>query len=383
MDTHFASPEKATDQELADEIRMISTNPVVSGLLHAISGMVAILDEHRQIMAVNDSLLRMLSIDDPDRALGLRPGELLDCIHANDEPAGCGTGLWCTTCGAAIAIVTCLGKNMPAERVCALSARRSGKPVDLALQVKCRPLHIKGKRFAVVLLQDISVEQRQAALERTFFHDVNNMLAGLIQASELLEAKCSSELARPVYDMAWRLHKEVAIQHSLAASGSSNYRPAWHNCKPEQVITELKRFFTSHPASNQKHIDFPNAVVDIDFTTDVSALQRVISNMILNALEATPTGGRVKMWIDTENDHLVFKVWNDGVIPADIARRIFQRNFSTKAQAGRGIGTYSMKLLGEEVLGGEVSFTSDEAHGTIFRLVHPIGEHAAAANAQA
>ena len=105
--------------------------------------------------------------------------------------------------------------------------------------------------------------------------------------------------------------------------------------------------------------------------------------MILNALEATPTGGRVKMWIDTENDHLVFKVWNDGVIPADIARRIFQRNFSTKAQAGRGIGTYSMKLLGEEVLGGEVSFTSDESHGTIFRLAHPIGEHTPTANARA
>ncbi len=55
-----------------------------------------------------------------------------------------------------------------------------------------------------------------------------------------------------------------------------------------------------------------------------------------------------------------------------MARRIFQRNFSTKAEAGRGIGTFSMKLLGEEVLGGKVSFTSTENDGTVFVLSHPL-----------
>jgi signal transduction histidine kinase len=375
MDTYFAAPSRATARELADEIRMVSTNPVVSGLLHTISGLVAILDEHRQIVAVNDSLLQMLGIDDAEHALGLRPGEALNCIHAEDEPAGCGTGLWCTTCDAAISIVACLSDNIPAERICALSARRAGKLVDLALQVQCQPIHIEGRRFAIILLQDISVEQRRAALERTFFHDVNNMLSSLIQASDLLVEQCSSELAKPVYDMAWRLYKEVAIQHSLSTSGSSTYRPTWHKCKADQIITELQRFFGSHPAANQKQVEFLTEVPDIDFTTDVSALQRVISNMILNALEATPAGGLVKMWINEENNGLVFKVWNDGVIPDDIARRIFQRNFSTKAQAGRGIGTYSMKLLGEEVLGGAVSFTSNQERGTVFRLAHPMEQH--------
>jgi len=65
-------------------------------------------------------------------------------------------------------------------------------------------------------------------------------------------------------------------------------------------------------------------------------------------------------------------VWNGGEIPQEIAARIFQRNFSTKEQAGRGIGTFSMKLFGEKILGGQVSFTTSKKEGTIFRFACPI-----------
>ena len=67
-----------------------------------------------------------------------------------------------------------------------------------------------------------------------------------------------------------------------------------------------------------------------------------------------------------------FCVWNAGEIPADIAKRVFQRNFSTKAQAGRGIGTFSMKLFGEKYLGGRVDFTTSSSDGTVFRFILPL-----------
>ena len=129
MGTHFAIATRATAVELADEIRVVSGNPVVSGLLHSVSGIVAILDEHRQIVALNDSLLQMLGIKNPGQALGLRLGEALHCVHASDEPAGCGTTEFCSTCGAAVAIVASLEEDMPAERLCALSVDMKGKAV--------------------------------------------------------------------------------------------------------------------------------------------------------------------------------------------------------------------------------------------------------------
>lgn len=55
----------------------------------------------------------------------------------------------------------------------------------------------------------------------------------------------------------------------------------------------------------------------------------------------------------------------------EVQLQLFQRSFSTKGQSGRGIGTYSMKLLSERYLGGKVEFTSREPEGTVFTLTIP------------
>jgi sensor histidine kinase regulating citrate/malate metabolism len=47
--------------------------------------------------------------------------------------------------------------------------------------------------------------------------------------------------------------------------------------------------------------------------------------------------------------------------------QLFQRSFSTKGN-GRGIGTYSIKLLTENYLKGKVSFFSNEEEGTVFSI---------------
>jgi sensor histidine kinase regulating citrate/malate metabolism len=51
--------------------------------------------------------------------------------------------------------------------------------------------------------------------------------------------------------------------------------------------------------------------------------------------------------------------------------QIFQRSFSTKG-SGRGIGTYSMKLLTEQYLGGEILVESSQENGTTFTVVIPL-----------
>jgi signal transduction histidine kinase len=106
--------------------------------------------------------------------------------------------------------------------------------------------------------------------------------------------------------------------------------------------------------------------------TDIGILVRVITNMVKNALEAIARGGTVKLWAEDDESGCAFRVWNEGVIPDQIARQIFKRSFSTKQGRGRGLGTYSMKLLGEQHLGGKVSFTTSETEGTIFSITLPL-----------
>jgi len=372
MDTYFAPAERANEKELVAEIEIVSKNPIVSGLLHSISGLLAVLDEQRQIIALNDSFLQMLGINDPAKALGLRPGEALQCIHAHDEPAGCGTTKFCSTCGAAIAIVSSLGQDKPVEKICSLSAKRGGKEVDIALLVKSHPIKIYKKKFLLLFLQDITKQQQRAALERTFFHDVNNMLSMLVGASELLVLEEPSELAKTVHQASLRLTKEVAIQRCLSQSESCDYLPVWLELTTEQILKELRSFFANHPVAIGKNINISESYPVLSIKTDISLLLRILCNMIINALEATAENGEVKIWLEHEGDFLSFCVWNAQEIPQDVAYRIFQRNFSTKEQAGRGIGTYSMKLLGEKILGGQVSFNTSKTEGTIFRFTYPV-----------
>ena len=94
--------------------------------------------------------------------------------------------------------------------------------------------------------------------------------------------------------------------------------------------------------------------------------------MARNAFEATPAGGVVRLSCERDGRAVTLRVHNDGVIAPEVQARIFQRSFSTKAERGRGLGTYSMKLFGERYLGGAVSFVSTPEVGTVFSIRLPV-----------
>lgn len=374
METFFASPKRSPKEQLDIEISIACGNPLMSCFLNSLDGLIAVLNEHRQVLALNAAFLTSLGIDDPEEVLGLRPGEALHCIHADEEPAGCGTTRFCSSCGAAIAIVASLEQDMPAERLCALTANRGGKHVDTALLVRSHPIKIDNNRFLLVFAQDVTADEHRAALERTFFHDINNLLCGLLQTCESLLEEQSSELSETVNELAQRLTGEVAIQRCLLRGESGRYHPTWSTASVGDVVGQLERFFANHQAARGKKIEYAPCPAELMLSTDLSALSRVLINMTLNALEATESNGTVKFWTESENENVSFCVWNNTHIPKEVQQRLFQRNFSTKAQDGRGIGTYSMKLLGQEVLGGQISVASSEAAGTTFSFQHPVGE---------
>ena len=369
--SYFAPPERLAGDVLQVDIDVASNHPVLSGVLTNVGGLIAVLNEYRQIVSLNTSFLEMLGVEDVAEVLGLRPGEAVNCDYADDGPAGCGTGRYCTTCGAAIAIVSCLERGVEVVRRCSLTARRQGREVQIALQVSASPMKVNSRKYVLLFLQDITLQEQRAALERTFFHDVNNMLSMLVQASELLIEESPSTLSKAIHDASVRLVSEVGIQRCLFEEEGYRYQPKWREYDAGQILQELRIFFATHDAGKGKTLQFPDHYQRIPLTTDSSSLFRVLLNMIINALEATDKGGVVKVWVEWEGKAPVFCVWNSLVIPQEVALRIFQRSFSTKEQAGRGIGTYSMKLFGEKILGGKVTFTSVSDEGTTFRFAHP------------
>lgn len=371
METHFAPAERVSEATLTTEIDIVCNSEILGGVLHNMSGLLAVLNEHRQLVALNDTFMKMLGISNPEKAFGLRPGEAVNCIHARVEPGGCGTSEYCSTCGAAVAIVSAIEDEVLTERLCAMTIQTPLSTIDKAFLVKAHPINIDKRKFILLFLQDITEQQQRAALERTFFHDINNLITILVWSSELLQKKNSSDLVQSLHETSIRIQKEVAIQRCLTQQENTTYQPAWQMVSTSQIFENLQTFFTSHPTTQDKIIEIDNSFPEINFSTDLSLALRVLCNMIINALEASQGGAIIKIWTEHKEGILSFKVWNKEAIQMEISKRIFQRNFSTKEQEGRGIGTYSMKLFGEQYLGGQVSFTSSQENGTTFTFSLP------------
>ena len=364
-------PGRSVGNELETEVKTVSKSAIIDGLLEAVHGLMAVLNENRQILAINDSMLQALGISSVGKILGLRLGEAVHCIHAEHAPGGCGTTAYCPTCGAAITQVIALVANRTSEQLCAIEIAGAESLDNLFFRVRAAPLVIAGHRFILLFLQDVSQEQRVAALEQAFLHDLRNITTGISMGTALLAESTSfenNEIARDVLHLADRLTREIELQRCLAHSTIKNFSCQLAPLSVTGLFAELQRSCRHHPENTNRDLIFAPPHPDHILHSDLTILHRILYNMIINALEASQAGDTVKVTAQRNESREVFSVWNAGFIPPEIVGRIFQRNFSTKGTLGHGLGTYSMKLLGEKLLGGFVSFTSSVEEGTCFKL---------------
>lgn len=374
-ETHFLPALRMSEEELRRLIERVAAEPAIQVVLAAAGGLVAVLNAQRQVLAVNRAYLARLGVADPAAVLGLRPGEAIGCVHSHDHPGGCGTGPACVSCGAAIALLAAGEVREPAERDCVLTVERDGRRQDLCLRARAAPILVEGSPLLLLFLEDVTTDRRRAALERAFLHDLRNALAALLGAVEELEIDrppAQAALAREVRTLAWRLAREIEVHQALSVEGDGLPRRRGAPVRLDRVVAELADAVAHHPAARDRHVNLPAMPPRVDLRTEPVLLQRVLSNMLVNALEATPRGGEVRLDVSVEGGTVTFSVWNAGVIPAAVVPRVFQRYFTTKEGLGRGQGTWAMKLLGETHLGGRVDFTTSEADGTVFRLALPL-----------
>jgi signal transduction histidine kinase len=375
VDTYFAPAGRADADTLRHNLNTLAGDPVVTGLLSAASGLLAVLNEQRQILVVNDAFLASLQLADARALLGLRPGEAVGCVHANEMPGGCGTSRFCATCGAAVALVASTATTEPQERRCVMTVDRLGRKAEVCFDVRSSVVIVDGARLILLFLQDVTSAQRWSELERLFFHDIGNLLTAVLGHLELLVEETSGDARRDATvaaNVANRLADEIAIQKMLAKDEPATIRLVMQPVSVADVLEELRSALAQHPAAKERLLQVPESQGAPLLRTDRRLLVRVLTNMAVNALEATPPGGSVRAWADQAASGITFHVWNPGEIPPSIAQRVFQRHFSTKPGSARGLGTFSMKLFGEQLLGGRVDFTTSAREGTVFRLWLPL-----------
>ncbi len=357
--------------EIKRQARLISQTPLLCKHLDMIPAAVLILNEQRQIVFANEMAAEMMGVPKREALYGLRPGEALHCIHADESENGCGTTPFCRICGTVKTILTAFEGVQTVEE-CHINPMEGYLPFDF--RVTSSPYFFADERFVAFVIADISNEKRREVLERIFFHDVNNTLNVLLSTVELMPPHATrqeNELAEVIATGVKMLVNEIKSQQSLllAEDGGLALEPAELNSL--DLLKEIISLYRHYDCAGNKIIEIDSRSAAIIFSSDKSQLSRVIGNMLKNALEASSPEETITIGCrKTGRERICFWVHNEQYIPQIIQDQIFSRSFSTKG-TGRGVGTYSMKLLGERYLDGKVSFNSTPDEGTTFSIELP------------
>jgi signal transduction histidine kinase len=362
---------RLSGDEIDAQRQLFSDINVYTELLDSTPTCLLVLNAHRQIVYANKMVNDFVGAESAESPYGKRPGELLKCKHAFITPSGCGTSDYCDTCGSLGAIISSLNGEEDVQE-CRILQKDTNDAMDL--RVWARPLTKNNQKFSIYNFVDISDEKRRLALERIFFHDVLNSAGGLSSYINLLNESTDEQIKGMVpivIELTNNLVEEITTQRALIQAENSELTVNIKRCNSLKIIKNLVNQFGNRIKSEVKSVEIDVAAEVVHFSSDDLLITRVLRNMLKNAIESTKKGGMIKIGCKLSNNIVQFYINNPGHIPIRIQRQIFQRSFSTKG-LGRGLGTYSMKLITERYLKGKIYFTSLAEAGTTFIAEYPI-----------
>ena len=388
--TEFAPTELASEGQITHEHTSIDGLTTVESVLDAMSHIVFVLNEHRQIVFANRAFYVNFNVDDTDQVLGLRPGEAIGCIHATETGGGCGTTKHCRNCGAVLAILNSLaGKEDMRE--CRINRGEDGNV--LYLLVKTEPLRIAGKTFAIVSATDITelkaAEQRQAAMldesqsinsELTDFahivsHDLKAPLRGIQTLAEWLATDFGDRLGDEGKEQMGLLIGRVNRMQDLI-DGILHYSRVTQACE-DFVTVDLNELVTetidilAPPKHISVTIDTPLPTVSANLTR----LKQLFQNLLSNAIKYMDKDhGIVRIGHTDLEDRWQFFVADNGPgIPEEHFDRIFKifQTLSLRDQReSTGVGLTVAKKIAE-LHGGQIWVESQVGKGTTFLFTLP------------
>lgn len=370
MTTAFASAERANHADIVRQVKLFQQDHEFCSLLDLMPDFILVLNTNRQAVYANSVLLKFLNKNNIMDIAGLRPGEILNCVHwLEDGFDGCGTTGFCKVCGAVNAIISSLHK-MDDVKECSVT---TGDRQCFNFRVWTSPYPKNNEDFVLFILRDISIEKYHSALQHVFFHDILNTVSGFYGLQSIIEDYSGKikEFADLFQKHTNRLYEEIISHREMMLAEAGEIVAEYSPISSIQFLNDIIQAVSSFGLSKSKIMKLDSAAADVIFVSDVKLLGRVLCNMIKNALEASDKDEEVMIGCRVHDDKIRFSVHNSKPIAPDVQLSIFQRSFSTRG-VGRGWGTYSMKLLSENILNGKVYFESNPEDGTTFYAEYPL-----------
>ena len=224
--------------------------------------------------------------------------------------------------------------------------------------------------------KDESVQSERLAftgrIAASIAHEIRNPLGNVSMAVQQLKEAF-------VEDSPWTKHIEVIIRNTnrinfLITELLNCARPPKLNIQPhdireilESTLDSIKAKIASQRIEVSKRFNSKTPLINVD----KEQIERVFSNVMLNAVESMLHGGKMTVTTEIEGGFLVVKIRDTGEgIPEEDIIRIFDPFFSTKP-SGVGLGlatTYGIVVSH----GGTIGVESEPNGGTLFVISLPI-----------
>jgi signal transduction histidine kinase len=232
-------------------------------------------------------------------------------------------------------------------------------------------------RQKAALEREVLQSERLAAVGRLaagIAHEVNNPLAGMLMALDNLKQRRDAEpalepnLARTLAFLERGLEHVSDTVGALLVEARIQPRPL-----TPQDFEDVRTLIEPQGTKKSLHLEW---LIDLPSTLSIPAglVRQIVINLMLNAIQAAPTGGEVKLHAELQGDMLSLQVSNDGELPpADILAHIFEP-FVSGRDGGHGLGLWVIYQTVQQ-LGGHIAVERADPK-VVFRVSLPIEETA-------
>lgn len=362
------------NNELLTQHKLILNNMVLTQVLNGMNIMVILLNDRREIIFINDLLRNMLNIKDDSTFLGKRPGNLLKCKFSNISQYGCGYAKECDMCTAKNIVVEVINTGETVEDVASIVSIINGIEITSHFRERVTQICLGDEKFYMAAFLDRSSEVNKTNMERVFFHDILNTASSLYNIIHLMrienEHYQKDEEIQIIEDYIKSIMDDIEYHRNINKAENNELLIEKGTISINKLITDSITLLSKDEHFREHVIEEENLLVDDTIKTDRRLLNRVLINIIKNALEASNKSEKIRIRVYENQNLLVIEVKNNKVIPVEEQRNIFSKGYSSKG-TGRGLGTYGSKLLLNKYLNGDLTFLSNNEQGTTFFIKVP------------
>jgi PAS domain S-box-containing protein len=256
------------------------------------------------------------------------------------------------------------------------------------VSVSVQAIQENGERMgALVTLRDLDsiesintqlqVSERLAALGRItagVAHEVKNPLNSMRLWLENLKESLPPEPDSGSQQAVQVLDKEIDRLDAVVKRFLDFTRPMEVRLEATQIADVLKDVVEIAKPQLQKAKIHVAQLLPIDVPevyVDRALLKQAVLNLVLNAVEAMPSGGQLRLMLSRRGEMAEITVGDTGKgIPLENRQKIFQLFFTTRP-GGSGIGLASTFRI-VQLHNGSIDFTSEVGRGTTFRIELPL-----------